>query len=164
MLEYTHTKWWILGKPLETMKVLLKWYNKMIGWYWGYCLPFPIVWMRGKTLQEWRGFIFVSLYKTSLKVICYNYCRISLLSDVGKIFAKLLLTWLLDHVALNILPELQCGFWPNRGTTDMIFWLHKFKRSAAWSPQIFICQHICWTIRIHWSFDTYSYLQSPLPL
>lgn len=84
-------------------------------------LPFFIVWMRDKTLQERRGFIFVSLYKTGPKVICDNYCQISLLSDVGKIFAKLLLTQLLDHVALNILPELQCSFWPNRSTTDMIF-------------------------------------------
>lgn len=77
--------------------------------------------MRGKTLQEWRDFIFVSLYKTGPKVICDNYCQISLLSDAGKIFAKLLRMQLLDHVALNILPELQCGFWSNRGTTDMIF-------------------------------------------
>jgi hypothetical protein len=39
---------------------------------------------------------------------------------VGKIIAKILQTRLL-HLTVEVLPESQCGFRPNRGTSDMIF-------------------------------------------
>ena len=71
--------------------------------------------------QDWRDAILVSLYKKGPKDQCDNYRGISLLSVVGKSFARILLNRLLKYVVPNILPESQCGFRPNRGTMDMIF-------------------------------------------
>ncbi|BHF62470.1 hypothetical protein SprV_0200545200 [Sparganum proliferum] len=39
----------------------------------------------------------------------------------GKIFARILLNRLSSHLEQGLLPESQCGFRRNRGTTDMIF-------------------------------------------
>ncbi|XP_076038136.1 uncharacterized protein LOC143023492 [Oratosquilla oratoria] len=50
---------------------------------------------------------------------CGNYRGISLLSIVGKTFARVLLDRLLK-LAEKVIPEFQCGFRPQRGTVDMI--------------------------------------------
>nr|VZI06837.1 unnamed protein product [Spirometra erinaceieuropaei] len=39
----------------------------------------------------------------------------------GKIFARILLNRMNNHLEQGILPESQCGFRRHRGTTDMIF-------------------------------------------
>ncbi|BHF80950.1 hypothetical protein SprV_0702407900 [Sparganum proliferum] len=39
----------------------------------------------------------------------------------GKIFARILLNRLNNHLEESLLPEIQCGFRRHRGTTDMIF-------------------------------------------
>ncbi|BHF72040.1 hypothetical protein SprV_0401510300 [Sparganum proliferum] len=46
---------------------------------------------------------------------------ISLLNIAGKIFARVLLNRLNNHLEQGLLPESQCGFRRHRGTTDMIF-------------------------------------------
>nr|VZI33443.1 unnamed protein product [Spirometra erinaceieuropaei] len=45
----------------------------------------------------------------------------SLLNIAGKIFARILLNRLNNHLEQGLLPESQCGFRRHRGTTDMIF-------------------------------------------
>ncbi|BHF61520.1 hypothetical protein SprV_0100449500 [Sparganum proliferum] len=53
--------------------------------------------------------------------ICDNHRGISLLNIAGKIFARILLNRLNNHLEQGLLPESQCGFRRHRGTTDMIF-------------------------------------------
>nr|VZH95535.1 unnamed protein product [Spirometra erinaceieuropaei] len=53
--------------------------------------------------------------------VCDNHRGISLLNIAGKIFARILLNRLNNHLELGVLPESQCGFRRHRGTTDMIF-------------------------------------------
>ncbi|BHF68642.1 hypothetical protein SprV_0301167900 [Sparganum proliferum] len=50
-----------------------------------------------------------------------NHRSISLLNMAGKIFARILLNRLNNHLEQGLLPESQCGFRRHRGTTDMIF-------------------------------------------
>lgn len=51
---------------------------------------------------------------------CNNYRGISLLSIVGKVFARILLPRL-QTLGNRVYPEAQCGFRAGRSTTDMIF-------------------------------------------
>ena len=53
--------------------------------------------------------------------VCDNHRGISLLSIAGKILARILLNRLTTHLDQGLLPESQCGFWKERGTTDMVF-------------------------------------------
>nr|VZI19312.1 unnamed protein product [Spirometra erinaceieuropaei] len=53
--------------------------------------------------------------------VCDNHRGISLLNIAGKIFARILLNRLTNHLEQGLLPESQCGFRRHRGTTDMIF-------------------------------------------
>nr|VZI48604.1 unnamed protein product [Spirometra erinaceieuropaei] len=53
--------------------------------------------------------------------VCDNHSGISLLNIAGKIFARILLNRLYNHLEQGLLPESQCGFRYHRGTTDMIF-------------------------------------------
>ncbi|BHF77788.1 hypothetical protein SprV_0602089800 [Sparganum proliferum] len=46
---------------------------------------------------------------------------ISLLIIAGKIFARILVNCLKDHLEQDLLPERQCGFGRHRVNTDMIF-------------------------------------------
>nr|VZI38162.1 unnamed protein product [Spirometra erinaceieuropaei] len=64
----------------------------------------------------------VHLYKRKgNRQVCDNHRGISLLNIVGKIFARILLNRLNNHLEQGLLPESQCGFRRHRGTTDMIF-------------------------------------------
>ena len=71
--------------------------------------------------QDWRDAILESLFKKGEKSDCGNFRGISLLSIVGKVFARLLLNRLISSIADDVLPESQCGFRARRGTSDMIF-------------------------------------------
>jgi hypothetical protein len=53
---------------------------------------------------------------------CNNYRAIALLSHIGKLVSILLVLRLEKYIEdIGILPEEQCGFRKNRGTTDMLF-------------------------------------------
>ena len=63
----------------------------------------------------------VTLYKNKGdRSDCNNYRGISLLSIVGKVFARVVLGRL-QTLAARIYPESQCGFRAERSTVDMIF-------------------------------------------
>ena len=64
----------------------------------------------------------IAIYKRKGdKTECGSSRGISLLSVGGKVYAKLLLVRLIEHVSENVLPESQCGFPNVRSTTDMPF-------------------------------------------
>ena len=60
---------------------------------------------------------------------CNNYRAISLLSIVGKVFARVTLTRL-QSLASQVYPESQCGFRAGRSTVDMIFSLRQLQEKC----------------------------------
>ena len=72
----------------------------------------------------------VTLYKNKGdRSDCNNYRGISLLSIVGKVFARVVLKRL-QVLAEQVYPESQCGFRANRSTIDMIFSLKQLQEKC----------------------------------
>ena len=81
---------------------------------------FDIAWNCGKTPHEWREAIIVPIYKKGSRAECGNYRGISLLSVVGKIYARVVC----DRLRLitdAVLMDEQGGFRVRRGCVDQIF-------------------------------------------
>nr|VZI49993.1 unnamed protein product [Spirometra erinaceieuropaei] len=77
---------------------------------------------QGEVPQDFKDATIVHLYKRKgNRQVCDNHRGISLLNIAGKIFARILLNCLNNHLEQGLLPESQCGFRRHRGTTDMIF-------------------------------------------
>ena len=79
-----------------------------------------LIWQTEEITSDLQDADIVKIFKKGDKSECGNYRGISLLATVGKIIARILANCLVPH-AEGFLPESQCGFRPNRGTTDMIF-------------------------------------------
>ena len=80
-----------------------------------------LCWKEGEVPQEMRDAKIITLYKNKGdRSDCNNYRGISLLSIVGKVFARVVLARL-QILANRIYPESQCGFRAKRSTVDMIF-------------------------------------------
>ena len=60
---------------------------------------------------------------------CNNYRGISLLSVIGKVFAKVILIRL-QKLSERVYPESQCGFRAGRSTIDMVFSLHQLQEKC----------------------------------
>ena len=72
--------------------------------------------------QQWKNANIILVHKQKGdRAECGNSRGISLLSVAGKVLAKIMLTRLLEHVVVLVLPESQCGFRRGRRTFDMIF-------------------------------------------
>nr|VZI33700.1 unnamed protein product [Spirometra erinaceieuropaei] len=83
---------------------------------------FQEMWRQGEVPQDFKDATIVHLYKRKgNRQVCDNHRGISLLNIAGKIFARILLNRLNNHLEQGLLPESQCGFHRHRGTTDMIF-------------------------------------------
>lgn len=88
-------------------------------------------WEKGKLPQDLRDAVIITLYKNKGdKSDCSNYRGITLLSIAGKILARVLLNRLVPAIAADHLPESQCGFRANRGTTDMVFVLRQLQEKC----------------------------------
>nr|VZI47122.1 unnamed protein product [Spirometra erinaceieuropaei] len=83
---------------------------------------FQEMWRQGEIPQDFKDATIVHLYKRKgNRQVCDNHRGISLLNIAGKIFARILLNRLNNHLEQGLLPDSQCGFRRHRGTTDMIF-------------------------------------------
>ncbi|BHF61198.1 hypothetical protein SprV_0100417100 [Sparganum proliferum] len=83
---------------------------------------FQEMWRQVEVPQNFKDATIVHLYKRKgNRQVCDNHRGISLLNIVGKIFARIFLNRLNNHLEQGLLPESQCGFRRHRGTTDMIF-------------------------------------------
>ena len=83
---------------------------------------FHLIWHQEKVPQDFKDASIIHLYKRKgNKQACDNHRGISLLSIAGKILSRILLNRLNTHLEDGLLPESQCGFRKERGTTDMIF-------------------------------------------
>ena len=79
-------------------------------------------WDAGNAPSMWRDAKIITIYKRKGdKSVCGNSRGISLLSTGGKVYARVLLMRLIEHVAEKVLPESQSGFRRDRSTTDMTF-------------------------------------------
>ncbi|GFS21415.1 RNA-directed DNA polymerase from mobile element jockey-like protein [Elysia marginata] len=86
---------------------------------------------QGNLPQDLRDAIVITLYKNKGgKSECSNYRGITLLSIAGKVLARILLNRLVSTIAEENLPESQCGFRSNRGTTDMVFVLRQLQEKC----------------------------------
>ena len=80
------------------------------------------IWEKEDVSQQFKDANVVTIWKRKgSKSDCNNYRGISLLAIAGKILGKVLLKRLTSTIIEPVLPESQCGFRANRGTTDMIF-------------------------------------------
>ena len=81
-----------------------------------------LIWRQGKVPQQWKDAVITVLHKKGDKTECGNYRGISLVSHAGKVLLKLVARRLSACCeAKGLLPEEQCGFRPDRSTTDMMF-------------------------------------------
>ena len=87
-------------------------------------------WTEGEVPQDMRDTKIVTLYKNKgERSDCNNYRGISLLSIVGKVYARVLLVRL-QALAERVYPESQCGFRAGRSTIDMIFSLRQLQEKC----------------------------------
>ena len=95
------------------------------------------IWQEGEAVQEFKDANLVHLYKNKGdRSCCDNHRGISLLCIAGKILTRLLLNRLFSHVvALGLIPETQCGFYPGKGTTDMTFSLRQLQEKCKLHSQ-----------------------------
>nr|VZI42022.1 unnamed protein product [Spirometra erinaceieuropaei] len=83
---------------------------------------FQEMWRQGDVPQDFKDATIVHLYKRKgNRQVCDNHRGISLLNLGRKIFARILLNRLNNHLEQGLLPGSQCGFRRHRGPTDMIF-------------------------------------------
>ena len=84
-------------------------------------------WKEGCVPQVMRDAKIITLYKNKgERSNCNNYRGISLLSIVGKVYARVILSRL-QKLAERVYPESQCGFRAGRSTADMIFSLRQLQ-------------------------------------
>ena len=89
-----------------------------------------LCWEEGAVPQDMRDATIVTLYKNKGdRSDCNNYMGISLLSIVGKVFTRILLTRL-QTLAARIYPASQCGFRAGRSTIDMIFTVRQIQEKC----------------------------------
>ena len=87
-------------------------------------------WREGAVPQDMRDANIVTLYKNKGdRTDCNNYRGISLLSIVGKLFARVILSRL-QRLAERVHPESQCGFRAERSTIDMVFSLRQLQEKC----------------------------------
>ena len=87
-------------------------------------------WEQGYIPQDMHDANIVTLYKNKGdRSDCNSYRGISLLSIIGKAFARVALARL-QTLASRVYPESQCGFRSGRSTVDMIFSIHQLQEKC----------------------------------
>lgn len=91
---------------------------------------FCTCWKEGLVPQDLRDARITTLYKNKgERSDCNNYRGISLLSIIGKVLARIVLSRL-QLLANRVYPESQCGFRAGRSTIDMIFSLRQIQEKC----------------------------------
>ena len=93
------------------------------------------VWMTTKVPQEWKDAAIKLQHKKKDRTECGNYRGFSSMAHAGKVLLKIMANRLGDFCeeAINrILPEEQCGFQPQRSTTNMMFVMRRLQE-LSWT-------------------------------
>ncbi|BHF67139.1 hypothetical protein SprV_0301016300 [Sparganum proliferum] len=89
------------------------------------------MWRQGEVPHDFKDATIVHLFKwKGNRQVCDNHRSISLLNIAGKIFPRILLNRLNNHLEQGLLPESQCGFRRHRGTMDMIFAARQLQKNC----------------------------------
>ena len=87
-------------------------------------------WQEGAVPQDMRDAKILTLSENKgERSDCINYSGISLLSVIGKVFAKVILIRL-QKLAERVYSESQCGFRAGRSTIDMVFSLRQLQEKC----------------------------------
>ena len=70
--------------------------------------------------SDWKNAVIVPVYKKGSRLDCTNYRGISLMSVVGKVFARVL-NERVKGLTVDKVPDVQGGFRAGRGCNDQIF-------------------------------------------
>nr|VZI13328.1 unnamed protein product [Spirometra erinaceieuropaei] len=83
--------------------------------------PFQEMWRQGEVPQDFTDATIVHLHKQKgNRQLCDNHRGISLLNIAWKIFARICLNRLTNHLEEGLLSDCQCSFRRHRGTKYMI--------------------------------------------
>ena len=95
------------------------------------------IWDEGGVVQDFKDANIVHIFKNKGdRACCDNHRGISLLCIAGKVLARLMLNRLIKHVdKIGLIPESQCGFRKDRGTTDMLFSLLQLQEKCRLQGQ-----------------------------
>ena len=110
-----------------------------------------LIWRQGKVPQQWKDAVITVLHKKGDKTECGNYRGISLVSHVGKVLLKVVARRLSAYCeAKELLPKEQCGFRPDRSTTDMMFVVRRLQEVGRKAG---VSLHTCF-IDLQKAYDT----------
>ena len=110
-----------------------------------------LIWRQGKVPQQCKYAVITVIHKKGEKTECGNYRGISLVSHAGKVLLKVVARRLSAYCETKgLLLEEQCGFRPDRSTTDMMFVVRRLQevgRKAA------VSLHMCF-VDLQKAYDT----------
>ena len=110
-----------------------------------------LIWRQGKVPQQWKDAVITVLHKKGDKTECGNYRGISLVSHAGKVLLKVVARRLSAYCeAKGLLPEEQCGFRPDRSTTDMVFVVRRMQEVRR---KVGVSLHMCF-VDLQKAYDT----------
>ena len=110
-----------------------------------------LIWRQGKVPQQWKDAVITVLHKKGDKTECGNYRGISLVSHAGKVLLYVVARRLSAYCeAKGLLSEEQCGFRPDRSTTDMMFVVRRLQEAGR---KVRVSLHMCF-IDLQKAYDT----------
>ena len=110
-----------------------------------------LIWRQGKVPQQWKDAVITVLHKKGDKTECGNYHGISLVSHAGKVLLQVVARRLSAYCeAKGLLPEEQCGFRPDRSTTDMMFVVRRLQEVGRKAG---VSLHMCF-VDLQKAYDT----------
>ena len=110
-----------------------------------------LIWRQGKVPRQWKDAVITVLHKKGDKTECGNYRGILLVSHAGKVLLKVVARRLSAYCeAKGLLPEEQCGFRPDRSTTDMMFVVRRLQEVGRKAG---VSLHMCF-VDLQKAYDT----------
>ena len=110
-----------------------------------------LIWRQGKVPQQWKYVVITVLHKKGDKTECGYPRGISLVSHAGKVLLQVVARRLNAYCERKgLLREEQCGFRPDRSTTDMIFVVRKLQEVGRKAG---VSLHMCF-VDLQKAYDT----------
>ena len=110
-----------------------------------------LIWRQGNVPRQWKYAVIKILHKKGDKTECGNYRGISLVSHAGKVLLKVVARRLSAYCeAKGLLPEEQCGFRPDRSTTNMMFVVRRLQEVGRKAG---VSLHMCF-VDVQKAYDT----------